>query len=316
MDKQFLMWGVFGIIISILLILDLGFFSKKNKNDFSSSVRMTIFYMCISCLFGVFVWFEMGFQSTCEYFTAFFVEKTLSLDNVFLMSVVFSSLQIPLHYHHRVLFFGILGVIVLRAIAIALGVELLHQFSWILYVFAIIMIFTGIKMWIVPEKTVDITENRFLKWVSKCFRVTQTLEGQKFIIKKIDPCTQKIHYFITPLFVALLCIEFADIVFAFDSIPAIFSITSDPYIIYTSNIFAILGLRSLYFVLSSMMEAFHYLRYALAFILVFIGSKIFAMPLLGIEKIPASLSLGVVVLSLALGCACSLLRIKKNADAT
>jgi tellurite resistance protein TerC len=204
-------------------------------------------------------------------------------------------------YQHRVLFWGILGVLILRAILIGLGSTLIAEFSWVLYIFAIFLIFTGIKMLIVTDSNPDLSKNPILNLVKKYFRITPTLHGEKFIIRKNEAITHKSVIWITPLLVALVLIELTDILFAVDSVPAIFSITQDPFIVYTSNIFAILGLRALYFVLASIIHRFHYLRPALAAVLIFIGSKIFIADMLGIEKLPESISLGVMLGLLASG---------------
>jgi tellurite resistance protein TerC len=183
---------------------------------------------------------------------------------------------------------------------IAVGAAVIEEVSWILYVFAVFLVFTGVKMLLVKEQAPNIEDNKVLKLMRKYFKITPTFHGEKFIVKIKDDSTQKKHIWITPLFVALVLVEFADLIFAVDSIPAIFSITQDPFIVYTSNIFAILGLRALYFALAAMVHQFAYLRPALAWVLIFIGSKMFIADMLGIEKIPASISLGVTI-SLLMG---------------
>jgi tellurite resistance protein TerC len=301
------MWIVFLGLVLVLLIMDLALFHKKDKEiGVKESLWMSAFYIFIAFLFGLWVWKELGLQSFAEYLTGYLVEKSLSLDNIFLMSLIFSGLSIPLKYQHRVLFWGILGVIVLRGIMIALGAQLISQFSWILYLFAAFMIFTGIKMLFIPEKKMDIKDNLLLKWMNKHFRITNEIHDNSFLIRKMDLRTKKTALFMTPLLVALLVIEFTDLVFAVDSVPAIFTITKDPYIIYTSNLFAILGLRALYFALASMIDRFYYLKFSLALVLIFIGSKIFIADLLGIEKFPPLISLGVTCGLLAFGCLYSL----------
>jgi tellurite resistance protein TerC len=311
LNKPVWMWVIFLCIVFILLILDLGLFHKKDKEiGVKESLWMTAFYIAIAFLFGLWVWSALGIQSFAEYLTGFLVEKSLSLDNVFLISLIFSSLSIPLKYQHRVLFFGIIGVIILRGIMIALGAQLISEFSWILYVFSAFMIFTGIKMFFMPEQKTDINDNAILKWMNKHFRITKKISDHSFLIKKIDPITKKSYIFMTPLFVALILIEFTDLVFAVDSVPAIFTITNDPYIIYTSNIFAVLGLRALYFALASIIDRFHYLKFALAMVLIFIGSKIFISDFIGIEKFPPIISLSVTFGLLFFGCLYSLYKSK------
>lgn len=313
MSKPIWMWLVFFCVVFILLIIDLGLFHRKDKEiKFKESLWMSAFYIIIAFLFGFYIWSILGIQSFAEYLTGFLVEKSLALDNIFLISLVFSSLSIPLKYQHRVLFWGVLGVIILRGIMIALGAQLINEFSWILYLFAAFMIFTGIKMFFMSEQKKDINDNRLLKWMNKHFRITREITDNRFLIRKFDPIKKRSHIFMTPLLVALILIELTDLVFAVDSVPAIFMITNNTYIIYTSNIFAILGLRALYFALASIVDRFHYLKYALALVLIFIGSKIFIADFMGIEKFPPVISLSVTFGLLFLGCVYSLYKFKSK----
>jgi tellurite resistance protein TerC len=311
MSKPLWMWILFIGVVLVLLIIDLGLFHKKDKEiGVKESLAMSTFYIVIALLFGLWVWSALGIQSFTEYLTGFLVEKSLALDNIFLISLIFSSLSIPLKYQHRVLFWGILGVIVLRGIIIALGAKLISEFSWILYVFAVFMVLTGIKMLFMSEKKIDIKDNVILKWMNKHFRITKEISDNSFLIRKTDTVTGKSHIFMTPLFVALVLVEFTDLIFAVDSVPAIFTITKDPYIIYTSNIFAVLGLRALYFALASIIDRFYYLKFALALVLIFIGSKIFISDFMGLEKFPPMVSLGVTFGLLFFGCIYSLYKSK------
>jgi tellurite resistance protein TerC len=307
------MWGVFITIVLTLLALDLGVFHKKNQEiGCKESLWMSSFYIIIALIFGLWIFYIKGLDGFSEYITGFLVEKSLALDNIFLISLIFSSLSIPLKYQHRVLFWGILGVIVLRAIMIGLGVQIITQFEWILYIFAAFMIFTGIKMFFITNKPVDISENLLLIWMQKHLNITNKLHGQKFWVYEIDPHSKTRKLFLTPLFISLVMVEFIDLIFAVDSIPAIFAITKDPYIVYTSNIFAILGLRALYFALASIIDRFYYLKYALAVVLIFIGSKIFIADALNLAKIPPILSLTITFTILASGVFFSFLREKTN----
>jgi len=311
MSKPIWMWLIFFCIVFILFIVDFGLFHKKDKEiGVKESLWMSAFYIAIAFLFGLYLWSALGFQSFSEYLTGFLVEKSLALDNIFLISLIFSSLSIPRKYQHRVLFFGILGVILLRGLMITLGAQLINEFSWILYVFAAFMVFTGIKMFFMPEKKIDINDNTILKWMNQHFRITKEVRDNSFLIRKIDHITKKSYIFMTPLFVALILIEFTDLIFAVDSVPAIFTITKDPYIIYTSNIFAVLGLRALYFALASIIDRFHYLKFALAMVLIFIGSKIFISDFMAIEKFPPMISLAVTFGLLFFGCLYSLYKSK------
>ena len=235
--------------------------------------------------------FDLGAQSGMDYYTGFMIEKSPSMDNVFVIALIFSFFAIPRQYQHRALFWGILGVIVLRAIMIGLGATLVSQFSWVLYLFGAFLIFTGIKMRIIADHMADIANNPLLKFLKRHMRVADGLRGNAFRVHEPDPASGKVVRFATPLLLALVLIEFVDLIFAVDSVPAIFAITTDPFIVYTSNIFAILGLRALYFALAAMIHRFKYLKYALALVLVFIGMKIFLVGIIG--KTPAVISLSV-----------------------
>lgn len=269
------MWAIFGIAVIVLLAWDLFFLNRKNEVPvFSHTLWLCIIYIAAGLLFGVFVMIEQGSEKGMLFFTGFLVEKSLSLDNIFVMSVVFASLGIPRMYQHRVLFWGILGAIVMRAILILVGEALITNFHWVLYVFSAFLIYTGIKMMIhKTEKDTKFEETGLYKTLSKIFHVT-TIHSGHFFVKENGK-----HY-ITPLFFALMIIELMDVIFALDSIPAIFLITNDIFIVYTSNIFALLGLRALYFLLEAAVHKFYYLKPALSIILVFIGIKIF-MPYIG-----------------------------------
>lgn len=285
-------WLLFAGIVVTLLALDLG---VLHKDDHEIGVRESLFlsagYISMALLFGAWVWWFLGAQSGIEYFTGFLIEKSLSMDNVFVIALIFSYLAIPRQYQHRVLFWGIMGVIVLRAILIGVGAALVSQFSWILYLFGAFLVVTGIKMWLMAEHTPDIANNPVLKFLRRHLRVTPEVRGNAFFVQEPDPATGQPVRWATPLFLALCMVELVDLVFAVDSVPAIFAITDDPFIVYTSNIFAILGLRALYFALAAMIHRFTYLKYALALVLVFVGSKIFLVGIIG--KIPPVVSLSV-----------------------
>lgn len=296
MGKPTWMWLLFIAIVIALLVIDLGILHRKSKPiGVSESLWMSTFYIAIALLFGVWVWYSIGAQSATEYVTGFLVEKTLAMDNVFIISLIFTYFAVPAAYQHRVLFWGILGVIVLRAIMIGLGATLVAEFSWILYIFAVFLIATGVKMLIIGDKLPDIENNPILKLMRRTMRITPALHGEKFLIRKPHPTTGRMVIWATPLFVALIMVEIVDLIFAVDSVPAIFAITTDPFVVYTSNIFAILGLRALYFALAAIIDRFAYLKQALALVLIFIGSKIFLADLAGWDKFPASISLTVTL---------------------
>jgi tellurite resistance protein TerC len=242
-----------------------------------------------------------------EYLTGFAVEKALAMDNVFVISLIFAFFGVPAKYQHRVLFWGIFGVVVLRAIMIGLGASIVGQFAWVLYVFAVLLIVTGVKMLVMPSVNQDVAKNPVLIFLRGRFKVTDQHHGERFFVRMSD-ARGKPAWFMTPLSLALVLIEVADVIFAVDSVPAIFAITTDPYIVYTSNIFAILGLRALYFALTAMVHRFKALKTGLALVLVFIGSKIFIADLLGLDKFPPVIALIVTFLLLAGGVVYSIVK--------
>ncbi|CUX08186.1 TerC family protein [Rhizobium oryzihabitans] len=311
------MWAVFISLVLGLLALDLGVLHKNSKEiGIRESLLMSGFYIAIGLAFGGWIWYQSGQQSAMEYVTGFVVEKSLAMDNIFIIAMIFSYFAIPRQYQHRVLLWGILGVIILRGIMIAGGAAIVENFHWVLYLFAAFLVFTGLKMLFSSDHDeADIGNNRILKFLRSRLPVTEKLHGEKFFVKETDTTTGKLKTFVTPLFLALIMVEIADLIFAVDSIPAIFAITTDPFIVYTSNIFAILGLRALYFALAALIHRFAYLKYALAAVLVFVGSKIFVADMLGIAKIPPAVSLGVTVAILATGIIGSLIATRKEAKA-
>ncbi|WP_134725625.1 TerC family protein [Paracoccus luteus] len=309
------MWTGFVTLVLALLALDLGVLNKgAHEIGVRQSLLTSAFYIAVGVAFGGFVWWQMGSQAAAEYLTGFVVEKSLAMDNVFVIAMIFGYFAIPRAYQHRVLFWGILGVIVLRAIMIGLGAALVQQYAWVLYVFAAFLILTGIKMLRSGDGHGDLADNRWLAWLTRRARVTSTLHGERFFVRQADRFG-RMRLFMTPLFLSLIVIEIADLVFAVDSVPAIFAITTDPFLVYTSNIFAILGLRALYFALAAVLHRFAYLKPALAILLIFIGGKVFAADLLGLGKIPPAFSLGVTALILGGGIALSLIRTRDRGDA-
>ena len=314
LGKPVWMWLVFIAVVLALLALDLGVLHRKAREiGVRESLWMSGFYVAVALLFGAWTWATLGEQAGEEYLTGFLVEKTLAMDNVFVISLIFGYFAIPAALQHRVLLWGILGVIVLRAAMIGAGAALVSGFSWILYVFALFLMATGIKMLTMGHTAPDLAANPVLRLLRRHLRVTPGLEGERFIVRKPDPVTGRTTLWATPLLIALLMIEFVDLVFAVDSVPAIFAITDDPFIVYTSNIFAILGLRAMYFALAAVLPRFRYLKPAMAAVLVFIGGKIFVADLAGWEKFPASLSLGITLALLGAGVAFSLWRTRKPA---
>ncbi|WP_322982028.1 TerC family protein [Pseudomonas sp. C11] len=288
------LWLVFIAVVISLLAFDLGVLHRDNREiGVRESLLLSAGYISAGLLFGVWVFFQKGGDASMDYVTGFLIEKSLSMDNVFLMAMIFSFLAIPRQYQHKVLFWGIMGVLVLRAIMIGLGAALIHEFSWILYLFGAFLFFTGVKMLFSKlDDAPDLQNNVLVKFLRKHLRVTNGLHGERFFVRQDDGKGRSVLW-VTPLFLALILIECADLMFAIDSVPAIFAITQDPFIVYTSNIFAILGLRALYFALAALIHRFAYLKYALALVLVFIGAKIFLVGIIG--KIPAVVSLSVTL---------------------
>jgi tellurite resistance protein TerC len=314
LGKPLWMWLLFITIVLALLVFDLGVLHKDDHEiGVAESLKLSAMYIAMGLSFAGFVWWQIGAEDSKLYLTAFVVEKTLAMDNVFVIAMIFTYFAIPRQYQHRVLFWGILGVILLRGIMIGLGATLVAQYSWVLYIFAVFLILTGIKMMFMGDKPMDISKNPVLKFMKRRMNVTEEIHGNDFFVKKPD-ATGRVVRHATPLFLALVLVEIADVIFAVDSVPAVFAITSDPFIVYTSNIFAILGLRALYFALAAIIHRFHYLKYALSLLLVFIGSKIFVADLMGWEKFPASWSLGITFAILAAGVIYSLWKTRDGGE--
>ena len=310
-------WLAFGGLVITLTAFDLGVLHKEDREmGIGESLRLSAFYIAVALAFGAWIWVERGADLGMKYYTGFFIEKALSIDNVFVISLIFTYFAIPAKYQYRALLWGIIAVIVLRGLMIAGGAALVEQAYWVLYIFAAFLVFTGIKMFFAGDHPPDLANNAAVTFISRHMRVTKELHAQHFFAKVPDEKTGKMVTAATPLFLALVVINLADLVFAVDSVPAIFAITTDTFIVYTSNIMAILGLRALYFALAAMIHRFYYLKYALAAVLVFIGSKIFVSDfLLGGAKFPPVLSLGVTVGLIASGVAYSLWKTRHDEDA-
>lgn len=313
MGKPGWMWLGFVGIVLVLLAFDLGVLNRKpHEIGVKESFALSAFYIVLGVAFGGWVWFELGPESGLAYITGFVVEKSLAMDNIFVIAMIFAYFGIPRINQHRVLVWGIIGVLVLRAIMIGLGAAVVQEYQWVLYLFAAFLVLTGIKMILMADKEHSIGDSPVLRLARRWLPVTDTLHGDKFLVRLPDPKTGRLKTFVTPLMLALLMVEFADVIFAVDSVPAIFAITTDPFIVYTSNIFAILGLRALYFALAALMHRFVYLKYALAVLLIFIGSKIFVADMLGLAKIPPGVSLSVTFAILAAGIGASLWKTRRQ----
>jgi tellurite resistance protein TerC len=301
------LWLAFVAVVLGLLVFDLGVLHRKTK-EIKARESFILYgcYMAIALAFGAWVTWAKGSQSGLEFYTGYLIEQSLAMDNIFIIALIFSSLRIPPIYQHRVLFWGVLGVIVFRAVLIGIGAALVMSFSWILYVFGAFLIFTGLRMLRGQEHGANLDDNAAIGFLRRHLRMTRELSGTRFLTWQADAVSGKRKLHATPLLLALILVEGADLVFAVDSVPAIFAITQDPFVVYTSNIFAVLGLRSLYFALAAAMHRFAYLQVSLAAILILVGAKIGLVPL-GI-KVDTVLSLAVTIAILAAGIGYSLWR--------
>ncbi|HZX13884.1 MAG TPA: TerC family protein [Thermodesulfobacteriota bacterium] len=303
MSNQILWWIVFNIFVLAMLTLDLGIFHRKaHEVKVKEALVWSFVWIGLALLFNVGVYFWQGPQTALEFLTGYLIEKSLSVDNIFVFLLIFSYFRVPALYQHKVLFWGILGALIMRAIFIVAGVALIQKFHWMIYIFGGLLILTGIKMALQKDMEIHPERNPVLRLFQRFIPVTKDYEDDKFFFKRSG------RYFATPLFITLLIVETTDLIFAVDSIPAILAITTDPFIVYTSNVFAILGLRALYFALAGIMQLFHYLHYGLSAILVFVGIK---MLLADLYKIPVGISLGVVAGFLLISVIASIIRPKQ-----
>jgi tellurite resistance protein TerC len=291
MDNKILLWVGFNLFVLVMLVLDLGVFHRKaHEVKFREAITWSAIWIILALVFNAGIWYYFGEVKAIEFLTGYIVEKSLSVDNIFVFVLIFSSFQVPAIYQHRVLFWGVLGALIMRIIFILAGVTLITKFHWIIYVFGIFLILTGIKIARDKGTKINIANSPVLKFIRKFIPITPDYHESKFTVR-LD---KKLHA--TPLFLVLILIETTDLIFAVDSIPAILAITSDPFIVYTSNVFAILGLRSLYFALAGSLKYFTYLHYGLALILVFVGIK---MLISDFYKLNPFVSLGIIGIILA-----------------
>lgn len=295
-----LTWVIFSIVILIALTIDLRLHSTKEKPNISHAIFWSVLWTILAFAFNLWIYTQHGKESALNFLTSYIVERALSVDNLFVFLLVFKSFSIPPRLRHKVLFWGVLGAIIMRALFITGGIALVSYFSFILYLFGLFLIFTGFKLAFYGDEKFNPEKNPIILWIKKWIPVDTSNKDQFFTKKRNG-------WMITPLFLALVAVEISDVIFAIDSIPAVLGITTDPLIVYTSNIFAILGLRSLYFVLERSLDYFHYLHYALASILCFIGFK---MLFAGFFHIPAGISLGFILGALAISIAASILKPK------
>lgn len=303
MSEELILWGSFSFFVLGMLALDLGVFHRKSHEvSIREALSWTTVWIVLAMLFNVFVYYYFDTQTALEFFTAYLVEKSLSVDNIFVIIMIFSYFSVPASYQHKVLFWGILGALVMRVIFIFAGIELIHRFHWTIYLFGGFLIVTGIRLITSDQKPLNPENNPLVKLVRRMFPVTETYVGDKFFVRRDQ------RLWATPLFLVVVVIEGVDLIFALDSIPAIIAISDDPFIIYTSNVFAILGLRSLYFALAGIDKYFTYLKYGLAIILVFVGVK---MVIADFYKIPIEISLIVIFFLLVISMLASVL-VKKR----
>lgn len=285
-------WIGFSVLVVGLLVLDLGVLNRKSHVlSFREALSWSTGLVTLALLFGVFLWVREGTQTALEYYTGYIIELSLSVDNLFVFLLIFQYFAVPAELQPRILKWGILGALVMRAIMIALGALLLQKFTWIIYIFGGILIITGIRMFRGSGDRIEPDRNPLVRLVRRFVPMMDAYNGQKFIVRGIR------GWMATPLLLVLLLVEWSDLVFAIDSIPAIFAVTRDPFIVYSSNVFAVLGLRALYFVLAGMMDRFEYLKPGVALILVFVGVK---MLINGVLPVPIGVSLGVILSILVL----------------
>ncbi len=305
-----LLWVGFNIFVLAMLAVDLGVFHKEaHEVSIKEAAIWSAVWITLALIFNYGIYYFMGSQAGLEFLTGYLIEKALSVDNIFVFVLIFSYFRVPAQYQHRVLFWGILGALFMRGAMIGAGAYLIHQFHWIIYIFGAFLVFTGIRMATQTEHEIEPEANPVIRLVRRFMPVTNVYHGQKFFIK--DTVGARIRTVATPLFVVLVLVETTDLIFAVDSIPAIFAVTQDPFLVYTSNVFAILGLRALYFLLAGVINKFHYLKLGLSVVLIFVGVK---MLLTDIYKIPIALSLGVIAAILAVSVIGSLL-FPKSAEA-
>jgi tellurite resistance protein TerC len=306
MNDSTILWVGFNAFVLIMLAIDLGVFHRKSHEvSLKEALTWTGVWISLALVFNFFIYQYSGKELAIQFLTGYLIEKSLSIDNIFVIILIFSYFQVPSRFQHKVLFWGILGALVMRAIFIFTGIELIHRFHWLIYIFGGFLIFTGIRMLFADDSKINPEKNLFVKLARKIIPVTNEYHGDQFFIRKNGALWG------TPLFLALIIIEGTDLIFAVDSIPAILAISEEPFIVYTSNVFAILGLRSLYFALAGIEKYFKYLKYGLALILVFVGTK---MAMADLFKIPVGFSLAIIAFILGGSMLASLIKTGKEDD--
>lgn len=292
MSHHAIAWIVFNVVVLVMLALDLGVFNRKSHIvRVREALLWSAMWIGLAMLFNIGIYFYLGHEAGTQFLAGFLIEKSLSVDNLFVFLLIFNYFRVPAHYQHKVLFWGIFGALVMRGIFIFAGIALIQKFHWLLYLMGAFLIFTGIKLLFNKDEEIHPEKNPLLRLFRRLVPVTENYEGDRFFIKR------GLKRYATPLFMVLLVIETTDVIFAVDSVPAVLSISLDPFIVYSSNVFAILGLRALYFALSGLMMMFHYLHYGLSAILVFVGLK---MIVADYFQFPIYVALGFIVLTLML----------------
>lgn len=302
------LWIAFNLFVLAMLALDLGVFNRKAHAVRPREAAIwSAVWIGLALTFNAVVYLWQGPEVGLQFLTGYLIEKSLSVDNIFVFVLLFAAFGIPAAYQHRVLFWGVLGALVMRGALIGLGTALIASFSWVLYIFGAFLVITGIRMARPTQHEMHPNQNPVVRLAHRLFPVTEGFEGARFVVRRGR------RIYVTPLLIALVLVETTDLVFALDSIPAIFSITLDPFIVYTSNVFAILGLRSLYFLLAGAVQRFRYLKYGLAAVLVLVGVK---MLIADIYHVPIALSLGLIAVFLAIAIVASLVRAGPSATST
>jgi len=304
MSDQTMMWLGFAILMTTMFILDLGVFSRKSHEiRFREAIIWTLVWVSLAFAFNVWIYLNMGPTKALEFFTGYLIEESLSVDNLFVFILIFNYFNVDKAHQPKILKWGIIGALVMRGIFIFVGIGLIERFHWMVYAFGGLLLFTGIRMAFDREQEIDPETNPLVRLVGRFLPIAKNVQGDRFFIR------EKGKLVATPLFLALLVVESTDVIFAVDSIPAVLAVTTDPFIVYTSNVFAILGLRALFFLLAGVMEMFHYLRVGLSFVLCFVGIK---MVIVDFYKIPIGASLGVVAGILLLSILASVLKQRKE----
>ena len=314
---SFWMWAGFAAVVAAMLAIDLFVVGggKRHRVSMREAATWSAVWVAVALAFAGVLWWHLDAtagravanETALEYLTGYLIEKSLAVDNVFVWLMLFTFFAVPAELQKRVLVYGVIGAIAMRTVMIFAGAWLIAQFHWILYLFGALLLVTGVKMWWFADEKPDLEANPIIRWIRRHMRVTTVFEGERFFVAREEG--GRLVRYATPLFLVLVLVETTDLVFAVDSIPAIFAVTRDPFIVFSSNIFAILGLRSLYFVLAGAMSSFHYLKAGLSLVLVFIGIK---MLIADMVHIPITVSLGMVLSILALSVIASLLRTRRS----